>query len=384
MKKATRRLAVGSMVAVLAMAVSGCALSSAAAPEESSGIQGGDLEGVTFAYALPSAAAQVYVQQQEEFVRLAESLGATVQVYDNNGDAATMLSNAQLMVAAKPDFIVEFPSSADATDRVGETFASAGIPCIALNIPVDGCSYLNYDQPALAKLAAETMAGFMGERGWDATNTTVVIGQASTLGDSVNVAVRSFYSSLSELVPGMTRTPTESITASTTAIPGTDDLQSDMGLTVESGFAAMNVALQTIPAGNNIIVYPVSDDTTQGIVRALEGAGRSDQAMVSGYGGDTAALEALRAGDKTWVMDQVGFFTNWGEFVLAMAVAMSNEAEMPAMTVPPQVVITSDNVDTYYEPGSAKVMMMPALPQESEYLLETGVLQEFGNVEGAS
>jgi ribose transport system substrate-binding protein len=379
MKRRSQRAVLAAVITAFALSLSACA---SAGHSSSAGIKGNSLEGVKFAFAIPTSAASVYVTQQKEFTSEAKKLGASVQVYDNNGDAATMLSNAQLMVAAHPDVIVEYPSTADATDRVGQVFAQAGIPCIALNVPVKGCSFFNFDQPALAALGAEAMAGQMKKKGWDASNTTVVIGQASQLGNSVNIAVTSFYAKLSELVPGMTKTSASSIGPSTTAIPGNRDLQSDMGLTVDTGYAAMRTALQTIPQGNNIVVYTVSDDTTQGVLRALTAAGRSGRAMVSGYGGEIAGLNALRQGGP-WVTDQIGFFPNWGEFVLSMAVAVHDGVKPPALTAPPQVVITKDNVDRYYKPGTDEVIQMPALPNESEYLLKTGILQKFGNVEGA-
>lgn len=382
MKRSRRRTALIAAASVAAVLLTSCAGGGESPGQTSSGIKGNNLEGVTFAFAMPSSAAAVYVAQQEEFVTQAKKLGAKVKVYDNNADASTMLSNAQLMVAAKPDVIVEFPSTADATDRVGQTFTGAGIPCIALNVPVKGCSFFNYDQQALSALAAEAVAAKMKARNWDGTNTSVVIGQASTLGSSVNIAVTSFYAKLSELVPGMTKTVAASIGPSTTAIGKSHDLQSDMGLTVDSGYTAMKTALQIIPSGNHVVVYPVSDDTTRGALRALDEAGRSSEAMVSGYGGDPAALKALRSGGA-WTTDQIGFFPNWGEFVLAMAVAIHDGAKPPVLTVPPQVVVTKENVDKYFKPDSADVLIMPSLPKESEYLLKTGILQKFGNVEGA-
>ncbi|MFC5502639.1 sugar ABC transporter substrate-binding protein [Lysinimonas soli] len=378
MKQPPRVVAVLATLAAAAMLLAGCAAQSAST---SSGIKGTSLKGVKFAFAIPTSAGSVYVAQSDQFVKQAKKLGATVTVYDNNGDAATMLSNAQLMVAAKPDVIVEYPSAADATDRVGQTFSTAGIPCIALNVPVKGCSFFNFDQVALAEMGAEAMAAKMKAKGWTADNTSVVIGQASTLGESVNIAVTSFYAKLSTLATGMKATKSSAITPTTTSIPGTKDLQADMGLTVDSGYSSMQTALQTIPAGNNIVVYTVSDDTTIGALRAIDAAGRTNSAMVSGYGGTEPGFEKLRAGGP-WVTDQVGFFPYWGEFVLAMAVAVHDGVKTPALTAPPQVVITTDNIDTYFTPGTADLIKMPALPKESEYLVKTGILQKFGNVEG--
>lgn len=191
--KRNRGIVIATAMGAAALLMAGCA----AGPGDSGGGGGterepGDLTGLKLAFAIPTSAGEVYVNQAEMFKKQAEELGATVEIYDNNGDAVTMMSNTDLMIASEPDVIVQYAPVADATDRVGDKLAEAGIPCIALNVPVKGCNFFNFDQPYLAELGAEAMAEQMAARGWDGTNTTVVIGQASELGETVNIAVTSF------------------------------------------------------------------------------------------------------------------------------------------------------------------------------------------------
>jgi ribose transport system substrate-binding protein len=379
MKRKGRRIALAVFVSIVALVLSACSTGGASS---SGGIKGDSLKGVKFAFAISDSAASVDVTQADVFVNQAKKLGATVHVYNNNGDAATMLSNASLMVASKPDVIVDYPSVANATDRVGQDFTSAGIPCIAINVPIKGCSFFNFDETALADLGAEAMAKQMKARGWNGSNTTVIIGQASELGASVNIAVTSFYAKLSELVPGMTKVKASAIGPSTTKI-NSQGLQVDVGLTLDQGYSTVASALQTIPANRNIVIYTVADDATQGALRAISAQNRSSTTMASGYGGEPAAFSAIRAGSD-WVTDQIGFFPYWGEFVLAMAVAMHNGVTPPPLTAPSQVVVDKQNIDTYFKKGTADVTTMPPIPKESDYLLKTGILQKFGNIEGAT
>ncbi len=380
--KRNRGIVIAAALGATALLMAGCA----AGPDGSGDGGGGgerepgDLTGLTLAFAIPTSAGEVYVNQAEMFKTQAEALGATVEIYDNNGDAVTMMSNADLMIASQPDVIVEYAPVADATDRVGDKFAEAGIPCIALNVPVKGCNFFNFDQPYLAGLGAEAMAEQMAARGWDGSNTTVVIGQASELGETVNIAVTSFYAKLSELVPGMTKVAAADIKPTTTVI-NEQGIQADLGLTPDTGYDGMLTVLQTIPADRNIIVYPVSDDTTVGVIRALESAGRADAAMVSGYGGNPGALDALREG-PIWVTEQMGFFAYWGQFALAMVAAVEQGMDIPELTSPPMIVLTQANVDDFFTADN-ELIVMPPLPASSTYLIDTGILQHFDNVEGA-
>jgi len=341
-----------------------------------------DLSGMKFAFALATAANPLIVSQGNLFKQGAAKLGAKATIYDNKGTAQDMLTNANLMVAAKPDVIVIYPSAADATSRVSQIFKRAGIPCISVNVPVEGCPLLNFDQPQLAGLAAKAMARQMAKRGWNGNNTTVVIGQAAKYGPSVNVAVTSFYDQLSKLVPGMKHVPASAIKTTTTTINGDQGLQVDLDFTPDIAFPAMTRALQSIPDDRNIVIYTTADDVTVAALRAVKNAGRLDNTIVSGFGGSPTSIKALRQG-KNWVTEQTGFFANWGEFALAMAAAVKQGKKLPALTVPPMVVLTKDNVNTYFKPGTTKLVLMPPLPKRSQYLVKTGVLQKFGNVAGA-
>lgn len=334
----------------------------------------------TIAFGVHNMGSGQFVELADRFVDYGKKAGIDVKVYNNNGDAATAISNAQLMVQAKPDVIVEFPPVADATARLTSIFKASGIPCIAVNIPVEGCAFFNQSQETFAKLQAELFAKLMKEKGWDGTNTTVVIGQGATFGETVNIAVTKFYEEISKLVPQMTVVTADKITPQTTTI-SPQGVQIDTSVDASKAFTAMSQALQTIPKDRHIVAYAISDDDIVGIHRALTTAGRQDDAMMSGFGCDAHAVEGLRT-NPAWVGESCGFFTYWGEFLVAMSVAVKNGAKTPPTTFSPMVVLTKDTVDDYFDPGSTTPKAMAPLPDVSAYLAETGVLQKFGNVEG--
>ena len=53
----------------------------------------------------------------------------------------------------------------------------------------------------------------------------------------------------------------------------------------------------------------------------------------------------------------------------------------PSLTKSPQVILTKETVDKYYD-TDGKVKLLPPLVPENLYLKDTGVLQMFHNVEG--
>ena len=70
----------------------------------------------------------------------------------------------------------------------------------------------------------------------------------------------------------------------------------------------------------------------------------------------------------------------WGQYLIAMAVAILEGAVPPELTKCPQTVLTAENVDTFYD-ADANVILLPPLDDSNSYLAATGVLQLFGNVQ---
>lgn len=145
-------------------------------------------------------------------------------------------------------------------------------------------------------------------------------------------------------------------------------------------FFSYSNALQTLPNDRNILLYSVNDDSTLGGWRAVTEAGRQDNTIVAGLGGSVAALGELR-NNPQWVAEGSVFATHWGQYLIAMATAVLNGVEPPPLTKCPQLVLTPENVDKYYD-AEGKVQLLPPLVPENEYLKDTGVLQRFNNVEG--
>ncbi|MHB1430768.1 MAG: sugar ABC transporter substrate-binding protein [Streptosporangiaceae bacterium] len=323
----------------------------------------------------------LFVSMQNGIMNAAKTLGVNVQNYNNQASASTTLENAKIMAQGNPNLVLEYDPVADVGPRLGQTFASAGIKCIAVNIPFSGCPWFNQSDSALAKQMAQQMAKLMKQRNWSGANSTVVIMDHPQDGPSVNTFVWQCYADLAALVPRMSRVPLSKITASTTSI-GSTGLQIDGGDTENTAYAAFQAGLSSIPSNRNIVLFTIDDIYTVPAYRALVQAGRQGHSMISGFGASSQALTALRT-NPSWVLEADSFFSQWGEFLLAMGQALLNGTKPPAQTLPPQIALTKGNVNTFYPPGSGGLAKeLPALPPVDAYIIKTGVLQKFHNVQG--
>ena len=113
-------------------------------------------------------------------------------------------------------------------------------------------------------------------------------------------------------------------------------------------------------------------------------------------------MDQLRK-NPNWVAEGDIFFPEWGQYLIAMAVAMKSGAHPPGVTTSPQAVLTKQTIGHFYKPGSTRrtayrasalstrtrAARRRAVPPRNSaascgnaYLARTGVLQKFKNVEG--
>lgn len=371
----TRRFTLATGVAAIAaLALAGC-----------SGTTGGDSsngEGMSVAFANYNESVPFFQVIHTTLDGLNPSEhGADVSWYDNKGDASTMLQNVQQMIVEAPDAMVLYPVSS-ATEGVSKLISDSGIPCVALNIDADACSFLNIDNAALGAESAAIVGKIAKERGWDASNTTVLIGQNAAAGEGVNAAVHNFYSTVADEL-GFDAVAPDDITPTTTTI-GDNGIQFDGVSTLQPSFEAVQGLVASIPADRNIILYTVNNDSTNGALRALEDAGRgdADKLLIAGLGGDETGISSLQ-NDPRWVAEGDIFVSYWGEYAVAMAQALADGVTPPADVTPlPQLVMDKEQLATYHPDGTTAVAKLPPLNDDNKFLGDTAFLKSLGNVEG--
>ena len=337
------------------------------------------LSDLSVTYASASDAIGIFKVVGDNLIEDAKMLGIEATRFDNNLDPATALRNADLMIQQKPDVIIDWNAIVSAAPAIGKKIEKAGIPCLAVNQQIPGCHWFNLSNKQMGTDAADVILPEAKKRGWNGSNTTVFMVIAAANGTEVNDGPRHFYIRASEELEGFKKVAPEDITPQTTVIGDFNGLQIDGKSSIEDAYAAAKNVIQTIPKGNNILLYGSDSDLSLGAFRALKEAGRDQQTLTCGLGATPEGLLQLRTNPQ-WLCEGALFLEDWPQYILAEAVAIARGVTPPALTPAPQVMLTKQTVDTYYVGN--KVKLLPPLAPESEYLKDTGVLQKFGNIEG--
>jgi ribose transport system substrate-binding protein len=257
-------------------------------------------------------------------------------VLDNMYDADTGLKNARIILGRKPDLFVQFQAFPLVNNIVATDFAAAGIPVLAVDVPVPGSTFIGVDNYGVALLCGRTMARVIRERwgGWDRVGA-VFLGQLPAAGDVTMLRSEGVANALAEEF------------GTTAEDPRFIRFDFDGGADEESG-AGFRDVLAAHPAPVRIAAAAINEGFMAGMINALQSAGRwnpADKVIVT-MGMDEVGQALL----KESLSDAgIAFFPeHYGRYIVPAACAILTGNAVPPYIFVRSEVITAANIDTWY------------------------------------
>ncbi len=256
-------------------------------------------------------------------------------IMDNQYDSVVGLENAEMILAQQPDVFIEYQVDAKVNNIVAAKFAEAGIPLIAVDVPVPGVPFMGCNNWKVATMGGEHMAKLIEEKwgGWDAVDVVVLL-QLPIGGEVDMLRSEGFAAVLARTFGDRTE---EKI------------VRTDGGMgQLEQAKAAMADVLAAHPAAKKIAVTSINEETMSGVIAALRAAGRwdPDNIIVITLGVDNLGKLQIRKG----LSDAgVAFFPEkYGEYLIPAACALIEGAPVPSHLYIENEVITKENIDRFY------------------------------------
>jgi ribose transport system substrate-binding protein len=246
-------------------------------------------------------------------------------------DADSQASQIQTLINEEPDALVVLPYDGEQLTPVAEQAMEAGIPVINVDrlfaSPDAARATILGDNYEIGVKAAEYLAEQLDCEG----NVVEIQGIA---GISVTTdRTQGFADTIEELCGNGIN-----IVAQQPA-----DFLPDMGLEVMEAILQANDQIDA--------VYTHDDDMAEGVVAAIENAGREDEMILTGAGGSCAAFDRIESGGlyaATYLYSptMAGSAVNMARLI-AQGRGFSDlvEPEVPSQIVVPPTEVTQDNVD---------------------------------------
>ena len=245
-------------------------------------------------------------------------------------DADSQASQIQTVINEQPDVLVVLPYDGDQLTPVAEAAMEAGIPVV------------NVDRLfATPESARATILGDNYDIGKKAA--TFIAGQLDCEGNVVEIQGIAGISVTNDRSQGFADT-IEALCGDGIEIVAQQpaDFNPDMGLQV------MEAILQANPEID--AVYTHDDDMAEGVVAAIQNAGREDEMILTGAGGSCAAFDQIEEGGlyaSTYLYSptMAGSAVNMARLI-ALGEGFSDlvEPEVPSLVVVPPTEVTQENV----------------------------------------
>jgi ribose transport system substrate-binding protein len=273
------------------------------------------------------------------FELAARTLPVDMLYFDNAGDPAKALANADAAIAAKVELLIEYNADAEANAEIARRLGAVGIPALALVDPLPGAPLYGPDNRAAGRIGGQALGRFAMDN-WPGEQVLgVIIGDF----DSPNAAVN-------ERILGITAGVQE-------ALPELRLAKLDTGGQSTRADALLTKFLQT-ERDRRMLIATLDDLSAVYAKNAIEMNRRqSDCIIVSQgldpniHGGVSEKKEIDPNNRGSVVFGSVAYYMDrYGYDVLPLALRLLTGETLPPRTFTQHRLVTADNVFREYPP----------------------------------
>ena len=254
---------------------------------------------------------------------------------DNKADATVALQNSDIMLSKHPDVFIEFQLDAKANGIISMHFRDAKIPMLAIDIPVPGATFVGVDNFRVAYMAGQAAIAQIEKRwgGWGGVDRVIML--TLPIGGQITLLrAEGFAQALADKYGKDVEKKIERVDSGDGNVPDAEK-------------ASMAV-LPKYPDAKHIVVTGIDEQAIQGFQAAADILKRwnKDNYIAIGQGVDELGRQLIRSGVED---ASIAYFPEkYGEFLVPAAIALRLGLPIPAFIYVENVVITKDNIDTYY------------------------------------
>src|SRR5207302_1748443 len=276
---------------------------------------------------------------RRSFELAARTLPVDMLYFDNAGDGARAVANAEAAIAAKVDLLIEYNADADANAEIARRLAVAGIPALALVDPLPGAPLYGPDNRAAGLIAGRALSAFALETWPNEQVRGVLIGDLADLGPAISDRVQGITEGVHEALPSLNLAPLDT---------GGQSVRAD---------ALLAKFLQT-QRGQRVLIATLDDLAAVYAKNAIEMNRRQSDCIIVSQGldrnihGSTSEKKEIDPNNRGSVLlGSVAYYVDrYGYDVLPLALRLLAGERLPPRAVTQHVLVTAANVFREYPP----------------------------------
>lgn len=293
----------------------------------------GDRPQFTIGFANQSEKLPFAVDVRRSLERAAADAGSiNLVVADNRLSGEEALRVADKLIQRHIDLVIEYQIDYKAGNLIMNKFQQAGIPVIAVDIPMVGATFFGVDNYRAGHMAGAAMAEWVQQM-WNGRIDYLLVLEEPRAGSLPEARIQGQLDGLQEALG---------------PIPAACIQTIDCGNTSAISEAGVADILQTIPNGRHVAIVSFNDEAAYGALQAARKANREADVVIVGQGADRLVQGEIRDPESHLIGSTAYMPERYGEKLMDLALKILSGESVPPAVYINHVFINAYNIDQYY------------------------------------
>jgi ribose transport system substrate-binding protein len=293
----------------------------------------GDSPQFTIGFANQSEALPFAVDVRRSLERAAADLGCIdLVVTDNRLSGEEALRVADKLIQRNIDLAIEYQIDYKAGNLIMNKFQQAGIPVIAVDIPMVGATFFGVDNYRAGHLAGVALGKWV-LADWGGAIDHLLVLEEPRAGSLPEARIQGQLDGLRETLGRLTADAIHHI---------------DCGNVSAVSEAAVAEWLPAIPNGRRIAVISFNDEAALGALQAARRANREADVVIAGQGADRLVHGEIRDPASRLIGSTAYMPERYGEKLMELALKILHGESVPPAIYMNHEFVNAGNIDQFY------------------------------------
>ena len=251
---------------------------------------------------------------------------------DNSLTPATALHVADRMLLKNIDLFIEYQIDEKTGNLIMNKFQQAGIPVIAVDIPIVGATYFGADNYQTGRTAGVALGEWIRDH-WDSTVDKLILLEETRAGALPAARMQGQLDGVQGIIG---------------TLPSSDIIYVSSGATTETAEVQMNKQFKSLSRETKIAILSFNDDVGVGALKAARKNGIESKIVIVGQGADRLARPEIRQPASRFIGSTTFMPEKYGEKLIEIALKILRGKAVPPATYIEHFFVNAENIDFFY------------------------------------
>jgi ribose transport system substrate-binding protein len=251
---------------------------------------------------------------------------------DNRLDGEVAVKVADRLVTENIDLVIEYQIDEHMGGLVASKFHEAGIPVIAVDIPMVGATYFGVDNYRAGQMAGVALGRWI-EQHWQGQVDWVLVLKHEQAGSLPAARMRGQWEGLQSVLSYLS--PDQII-------------YSNSGTTANDFEQSVYQTLHSLSATHKVAVLSFNDNATMGARHAVRSLQREKSVAIVGQGADRQVRKEIRSAGSPVIGATAFWPERYGQKLIELALKIIQGEPVPPAVYVEHVFLDASNIERYY------------------------------------